>query len=195
MFSNPAGVRALVNGRFGEHQKGREPMADTDIQSIYKTALQNTRTLEQQGLQQVESQLSRLDNYPDYKAVLQGHVATIKTHIARLDKALEAAGTSASSLKETVSSIAGTIGAAVHAAASDETLKNLYAGYAYQFDQIAAYRSLIVIAEQAGQSAPVADFRRTIEEEKAAADKIDGLIESVTRTYLAREASGQTARS
>ncbi len=44
--------------------------------------------------------------------------------------------------------------------AGDETLKNLYAAYAYQHDQIAAYRSLIVIAEAAGQSAQCRSSRK-----------------------------------
>jgi hypothetical protein len=43
--------------------------------------------------------------------------------------------------------VVGTVGATVHALTQDETLKNLYAGYAFQYQQIAAYRSLIAIAE------------------------------------------------
>ena len=167
----------------------------TEIKDIYVTALRNTRALEKQGLEQMERQLSGLTHYPDYATVLRGHIPVTRSQMERLDTALSAVGESASSLKETATSLAGTVGAAVHAVAGDETLKNLYAGYAYQYDQIAAYRSLIVIAEAAGQSAQVAGFKTSIEEEKKGAAAIDGIIESVTKTYLAREVSGAKADS
>ncbi|WP_449410002.1 DUF892 family protein [Methylobacterium komagatae] len=140
-------------------------MASTDIGMIYAGALRNTRALEKQGLEQMERQLSGLERYPDYAAVLRRHVGTTKGQIDRLDKALEAVGESASTLKETVTSVAGSIGAAVHATAQDETLKNLYAGYAYQYDQVAAYRSLAVIAERAGKSDHASAFRASADEE------------------------------
>lgn len=170
-------------------------MTIPDAKSIYFTALQNTRALEKQGLEQMERQLSGLESYPEYRLVLQKHVATTKTQLARLDRALAEAGQTASGLKETITSIAGSIGAAVHAVAQDETLKNLYAGYAFQYDQIAAYRSLIVIAEAAGQTAHIADFRLSIEEEKQAAGAVDALIESITRTYIDRTLQGAKADS
>lgn len=165
----------------------------TDIKDIYITALRNTRALEKQGLEQMERQLDRLEHYPDYAAVLRAHVPVTRTQIDRLDAALKAVGESASTLKETVTSVAGTIGATAHALAGDETLKNLYAGYAYQYDQIAAYRSLSVIAEAAGASEQGSGFKSAIEEERTAADAIDGVIESVTKTYLGRETGGAKA--
>ena len=170
-------------------------MADTDIKSIYATALQNTHALEQQGLQQIEHQLSGLGRYPQYRSALESHKATIRTHLSRLDKALQAVGGSSSGLKEGVMSVAGKIGAAVHATTGDETLKNLYAGYAYQYDQAAAYKSLAVIAEEAGHRDHASDFRTSMEEEKKAADVIDGMIESITREYLKLATSGQKADS
>ena len=118
-----------------------------------------------------------------------------KAQIERLDKALAAVGESPSTLKETVTSVAGSIGAAVHAIAQDETLKNLYAGYAYQYDQIAAYRSLAVIAERAGKADQRRLFRTAVEEETKAAEEIAALIEPVTRTYLDLTLSGAKADS
>lgn len=170
-------------------------MASTDIGTIYAGALKNTRALEKQGLEQMERQLSGLERYPDYAAVLRRHVETTKVQIDRLDKALEAIGESPSTMKETVTSVAGTIGAAVHAAAQDETLKNLYAGYAYQYDQVAAYRSLAVIAEWAGKSDQVRFFRDAVEAETRAAEEIAALIEPVTKIYLDLTLSGAKADS
>ncbi|BAQ49285.1 protein of unknown function DUF892 (plasmid) [Methylobacterium aquaticum] len=94
-------------------------MSGTDIGTIYAGALRNTRALERQGLEQMERQLSGLERYPEYAAVLRRHVEVAKGQINRLDKALEAVGESAATLKETATSVAGNIGAAVHAVAQD----------------------------------------------------------------------------
>ncbi len=161
-----------------------------DIASLYTTALQNTHALEQQGLQQMEAQLKGLERYAEYRAVLQSHVQTTREQIARIDDALKSVGASASGLKETATTIAGSLGAAVHATASDETLKNLYAGYAFQYDQIAAYRSLIVIAEAAGHADHAIIFKTSVAEEEQAAQAVDALIETVTRQYLTLAAQG-----
>jgi len=150
-------------------------MANMDIGTIYAGALRNTRALEKQGLEQMERQLSGLERYPDYAAVLRRHVETTKGQIDRL--------------------VAGSIGAAVHATAQDETLKNLYAGYAYQYDQVAAYRSLAVIAERAGKSDQASAFRASAEEEVKAAEEIAALIERVTQTYLDLTLGGSKADS
>ena len=165
----------------------------TDARSIYASSLRNTHAMEQQGLQQMEIQVSRLERYPDYAALLKRHIETTRQQIARLDQALQALGESPSTIKETVTSVVGTVGATVHAMAQDETLKNLYAGCAYQYEQIAAYRSLITIAEMAGQTAHTAGFRQSIQEEETAARQAAELIEPVTRRYVELTMSGDKA--
>jgi ferritin-like metal-binding protein YciE len=171
-------------------------MATADIATLYTTALRNTHALEQQGLQQMESQVKGLENYPQYAQILRDHIATSRTQLQRLDQALSSVGTSASTVKETVTSVAGAIGATVHAVAQDETLKNLFAGYGFQYEQIAAYRSLIVFAEAAGHADHAALFRQSIEEEKRAAQRVEAeLIEPVTRQYIERTTRGNKADS
>ena len=167
----------------------------TDAKSLYVTALRNTHALESQGLQQMESQVKGLENYPEYARLLQGHIEVTRRQLRRLDDALGSLGESASALKEAVTNTAGRIGATVHGLAQDETLKNLYAGYGYQYDQIAAYRSLVVFAENAGQTDHVAGFKQAIEEEKRGAQGVDGLIETVTRQYIERTLGGKKADS
>ena len=167
----------------------------TDLKSLYVTALRNTHALESQGLQQLESQVKGLEHYPEYERLLRDHIEVTRRQLQRLDDALGALGESRSALKEAVTNTAGRIGATVHALAQDETLKNLYAGYGYQYDQIAAYRSLIVFAEAAGHTDHVAGFRQAIEEEERAAQGVDGLIETVTRQYIERTLGGKKADS
>jgi ferritin-like metal-binding protein YciE len=75
----------------------------------------------------------------------------------------------------------------------DETLKNLYVGYAYQYEQIGAYRSLIAIAEAASETAHVSAFRQSMQEEEQAAQDVAGPIEPVTRRYVELTTSGDKA--
>jgi len=168
----------------------------TGIRSIYVTALRNTYAMEQQGLQQMETQVSRLERYHDYAALLNQHIGTARQQLQRLEQVLQSAGEGISSIKETVTTAAGTVGATVHGLFQDETLKNLYAGYAYQYEQIAAYHSPTTIAEAAGETAHISAFRQSVQEEEQAAQEVAGLIESVTRRYVGSPQAGtrQTAR-
>ena len=104
----------------------------SDHKLLYAGALRNTHALESQGLQQMESQIKGLEHYPEYVRLLQDYIAVTRRQLERLDQALRDMGESPSTIKEAVTNLAGRIGATVHALAQDETLKNLYAGYAYQ---------------------------------------------------------------
>jgi ferritin-like metal-binding protein YciE len=127
--------------------------------------------------------------------LLQDHIVVTRRQLERLEQALRDMGESSSTIKEAVTNLAGRIGATVHALAQDETLKNLYVGYTYQYHQIAAYRSLIVFAEKAGHMDHVAGFRQAIEEEMRGAQAVDGIIETVSRQYIERTLSGKKADS
>jgi ferritin-like metal-binding protein YciE len=165
----------------------------TDARSLYVVALRNTHAMEQQGLRQMEIQVSRLEKYPNYAALLNRHIETTRQQLQRIEQALQSAGENVSTVKEAVTNVAGTVGATIHGLFQDETLKNLYAGYAYQYEQIAAYRSLIAIAESAGETAHVSVFRQSIQEEEQAAQEVAGLIEPVTRHYVELTTSGDKA--
>jgi len=167
----------------------------TDIATIYQGSLRNTHAAEKQGLEQMERQLDGLDRYPDYAALLNNHIEVTKDQLRRIERALSETGGDTSSFKEGVTAVAGIVGAAVHALAQDETLKNLYAGYAYQFEQIAAYKSLKVIADAAGYSQHGEWIDRSILEEEQAAKAAEALIAPVTARYLDLTLHGQKADS
>lgn len=167
----------------------------TDAKTLYQGSLSATHAAENQGLTQMERQLDRLTDYPEYAALLRRHVETTRGQLARIERALEEAGGSVAGVKEAVTNTAGAIGATVHALFGDETLKNLYAGYAYQYHQIAAYTSLATIADEAGYSAHRSWIEQSIREEKEAADAVEALIEPVTRTYMKRMERGDAGEA
>lgn len=156
----------------------------TDAKTVYEGSLRNTHAAEHQGLTQMKGQVNTLDEYPEYKALLQRHITTTESQLDRIERALEELGTSTSAFKEAVTSTVGAIGAAGHRMAQDATLKNLYAGYAYQYEQIGAYRSLAIIADRAGYAAHRSWIDQSIGEEERAAEEVKAIIEPVTRKYL-----------
>lgn len=162
----------------------------TDAKTLYQGSLSATHAAENQGLTQMERQLGGLDSYPEYAALLRRHVETTRGQLTRIERALEEAGGSVSGIKEAVTNTAGAIGATVHGMFGDETLKNLFAGYAYQYHQIADYKSLAVIAEEAGFSIHRSWIQESIREEEEAARGVEALIEPVTRAYMKRMQQG-----
>jgi ferritin-like metal-binding protein YciE len=81
-----------------------------------------------------------------------------------------------------------------HMTAGDEVLKNLFALFAFEHYEQAAYRSLIAMASDVGETQVAEICREILRQEEAAGQKLGGMIEEVTRTYIEREAAGATAK-
>jgi len=80
-----------------------------------------------------------------------------------------------------------------HTPAQDEILKNTYANHAFENFEIAAYTSLLTIAEAAGQSGHLTGFQQSLREEQGMAQKVAELIQPTTLRYLELTTSGAKA--
>ncbi len=94
-------------------------------------------------------------------------------------------GEEPSTLKDAVLRLGGNLKAMFHASADDEVLKATFANASFEHYEIAAYRSLIALAERCGETEVAAVCRRNLKEEQAMADFIDSNIEAVTLAYPA----------
>ena len=164
-----------------------------DIQSIFATALRNTHALEKEARQLIERQLDRLQNYPEMESILVKHLVETDAQEERLNHIMESVGVDRSVLKDMFTTIMGNAAAIAHAPAGDEIIKNTFANHAFENFEIAAYKSLIVITEAAGQGRFVSDLKQSLSEEESTARLIYDQIEPITRKYLARATSGQKA--
>ncbi len=160
---------------------------------IFIVGLHNTHALETEALQIMNRQVDRVRNYPELVQALQMHIRETEQQRQRLEDAMAALQTSPSSIKEAVFGLMGNITAAAHAPAGDEILKNMFSNHAFENYEIAAYKSLIVMAEAAGFTA-IAGFEQSLREEEAMARKIKDMVEPITRRYIAME-QGQTMAS
>jgi ferritin-like metal-binding protein YciE len=164
-----------------------------DTRSLYVTALKNTHALEMQALQIMERQVERLERYPEMDAALRRHIQETHGQRDRLEQALSSFSESPSALKEGVLGFVGNLAALGHAPAQDEILKNTFANHAFENYEIAAYTSLLAIAEAAGQSGHLTGFQQSLKEEQTMAQTVADLVKPTTLRYLELTTSGAKA--
>jgi ferritin-like metal-binding protein YciE len=168
--------------------------AATDAaREIYVTGLRNQHAVENQAIELLERQIGRLDNYPEMVERMRRHVEESREQARRLEDLLERVGGSHSSIKDTVMSFVGNVAAAAHMPAQDEVVKNTFANYAFEHFEIAAYKSLLTLAELAGVPGAETALRQSLGEEEAMAEWIDAHIADTTRRYAQRYGAGETA--
>lgn len=166
----------------------------TTSQDLFITGLKNAHAMENQALSIMKPQASRIENYPEVEAQLNKHIAETEGQIARLDRILDSLGEDKSSLKDLALSVAGTFAAVGHTVAPDEILKNSMANYAFENFEIAAYKSLIALAEASGNDSAIADLELNLDEEMEMAEWLDANIEAVTLQFAALKEAGETAK-
>ena len=162
--------------------------------SLFITGLRNAHAMEREALSIMQPQVKRIENYPEVARRLEQHIRETEAQIGRLDEILKGLGESSSTVKDAALSIMGTMAAAGHAMAGDEILKNSFANYAFENFEIAAYNSLIVMAEEVGLGGSVDLLRRNLGEEEAMASWLEENLATTTRRFLQLSEAGSTAK-
>ncbi|WP_347302049.1 ferritin-like domain-containing protein [Croceibacterium sp. TMG7-5b_MA50] len=160
------------------------------LRELFVTGLVNAHAVEKQALSIMTPQLERIENYPEVADRLRAHIEETNGQIARLDELLEGLGTSSSTLKDIGLSMSGSMAAITHSVAGDEIVKNSFANYAFEHFEIAAYKSLLVMAEDGGFAQATPLLTQSLNEEQAMAEWIDEHLPVVTRRYAALYAAG-----
>lgn len=153
---------------------------------IYIVGLRNAHAMEVQARELMERQSERLDDYPDVKAAITGHLAETEEQITRLERLLTDVGEDTSTMKDTAQSLVANVTALFHSAASDEILKNTFANNAFENFEIAAYKSLITLSQQAGQPGAKDILDLSLAEEQKMADWVRDNVEKVTLAYIGK---------
>jgi ferritin-like metal-binding protein YciE len=162
---------------------------------ILITGLKNAYALESHAADVTENQASRLGDYPELqRRVRQHHEETLRQR-DRLGECLSQLGESPSALKDSVLRLVGNMQNMFHATADDEVLKGTFASVSLEHYEIAAYKSLIAMAEASNDRSVAEVCRQNLREEEAMADFLDSNIEQVTRAYLAKASGGRESQS
>lgn len=157
---------------------------------LFITGLRNAHAVEKQALSIMTPQVARIEHYPEVADRLRLHIEETNGQIERLDAILADFDASGSALKDVGLGLSGSMAALAHTVAGDEILKNSFANYAFEHFEIAAYKSLLVLAEDGGftQAAPL--LQKSLGEEQSMAQWIDESLPLVTRRYASLYASG-----
>jgi ferritin-like metal-binding protein YciE len=166
----------------------------TTTHDLFITGLKNAHAMENQALSIMKPQASRIENYPDVEVQLNKHIAETEGQIARLDAILESLDEDKSSLKDMALSLAGTFAAVGHTVVPDEILKNSMANFAFENFEIAAYKSLIALAEASGNDDAIDALEASLDEEIEMAEWLDANIEGVTLQFAALKEGAETAK-
>ncbi|MEN2785044.1 ferritin-like domain-containing protein [Sphingomonas qilianensis] len=150
---------------------------------IFIVGLRNAHAVEKQALSIMTPQVARIEHYPEVAERLRLHIEETNGQIARLDELLASFESSGSVLKDTALSMSGTMAAMMHTVADDEILKNSFANYAFEHFEIAAYKSLLVLADDGGFSNATAALTKSLGEEQSMAQWIDEALPMITRRY------------
>ncbi|MCB5203741.1 ferritin-like domain-containing protein [Neorhizobium sp. T786] len=169
-------------------------MSEDVTRDIFVTGLKNAHAMENQALSIMKPQIKRIENYPDIAAKLEQHITETEGQIVRLEEILTSLAEDHSSLKDLALSFTGSMAALGHSVAGDEILKNSMANFAFENFEIAAYKSLITIAELGGFSSVVGSLQMNLDQEIAMANWLESNLRPTTIKFANLKEAGQTAK-
>jgi ferritin-like metal-binding protein YciE len=165
-----------------------------ETHDVYMTGLRNAHAMENQALAIMKPQAKRIESYPEVAERLASHIKETELQITRLEQILDQHGEDHSSVKDMALSAMGGMAAISHAMAPDEILKNSFANFAFENYEIAAYKSLITMAEQVGDVAAVDILQQNLDEEMAMAAWLDEHLADVTLRFTGFKERGMEAK-
>jgi ferritin-like metal-binding protein YciE len=165
-----------------------------EARSIFLVGLRNAHGMENQALSIMKPQASRIEHYPAVAQRLEQHIRETEGQIQRLETILGEMDEDPSTFKDTVMSMIGSMTAVGHSAASDEIIKNSLANYAFEHYEMAAYKSLLTLAEAGGMQQAMQLLQQNLAEEQAMAEWIDQNLRSVTLQYANLRDAGESAK-
>lgn len=161
-------------------------MTHHQARDVLVVGLRNAHAVESQAIELLERQASALDDYPEVQARVQEHLGETERQMERLEQALEMLDEDTSAIKDTALSALGNFMAIANTMAEDAILKNSFASYSFEHYEIAAYESLLELAEMAGAREIMPLLEESLREEKAMAEWLGSGVRPVTRQYIQR---------
>lgn len=169
-------------------------MSSSQTRSLFVTGLRNAHAMENQALSVMQLQARRIAHYPDVARRLDQHIRETEEQMRRLETILRQFGADRSGFKDIALSMVGSMAAIGHSIAGDEILKNYFADFAFEHYEIAAYRSLITIAEAAGYEAALPPLKQSLHEEESMAEWLEGNLRSITLRYASLKEIGENPK-
>lgn len=150
--------------------------------------------MENQAISIIKPQLSRIENYPQVARRLEQHLRETEAQLKRLEDILASLDEEHSTMKDWMLSAGASMAALGHAMANDEILKNSFANQAFENYEIAAYNSLLVMAEMGGFHGATSGLQQNLVEEETMAEWLRENLREVTTEFVSRQEAGEDAK-
>ena len=161
---------------------------EQQARDLFITGCKNAHAMERNAQEMLERQIASLGDrqYTELKARLREHLAETKQQLGRLEKILADLDSSPSMVKDTVEALSANMVAMAQSMAGDAVLKNSFASAALESYEIAAYNSLLFIADQAGIRVKTI-LEESLREEERMLQWLNKNVEAVTLEFLKKE--------
>jgi ferritin-like metal-binding protein YciE len=146
--------------------------------------LRDAHAMEGQAITLLETQIERLESYPEALPRLRQHLEETKDQRAKVEQCLGKLGEDTSTLKDATMKIGANLQGMVHAMSSDEVLKHALASNAFEHFEASSYRSLATAAEDAGEPEIARTCEGIMQQELAMADWVWQQLPPMTHKYL-----------
>jgi len=180
-----------------EPAKEENPMmsiSQTDAREYFVLGLKNAHATTRQGRVLIAGQVERLQSYPSLKAKLDTHLHEKDAQLKRLEALLSSCGESPSVLKDTAMSVGAGVAAVASAATADEVVKNSFATLAQAHYEAAAFETLIVFAQAAGEAAALRPLQQCLNESRGLASFVTENLRGTAVRFLKLRAEGRQAK-
>ena len=156
--------------------------------------LRDAYAMEGQAIELLETQIKRLENYPEALPRLRQHLHETREQQTQVEQCLARLDADPSALKESAMKFAATMQGMLHAMSSDEVLKHALASHAFEQFEAGCYRSLMAAAETVGEPEIARSCEQIMRQEQDMARWVWEQLPPMTEKYLRRAASGAEAK-
>jgi ferritin-like metal-binding protein YciE len=169
-------------------------MATRDPKDSLAAWLRDAHAMEGQAITLLETQIERLESYPEALPRLRQHLSETKDQQAKVAQCLQKLGEDTSTLKDTAMKMTAGVQGMLSAMSSDEVLKHALASNAFEHFEAASYCSLAAAAEEAGEPEIAKTCEGIMKQELAMADWVWQQLPPMTHKYLERAEAGVQAK-
>src|SRR5436190_840949 len=169
-------------------------ISDADAREYFLLGLKNAHATTRQGRVLVAGQVKRVENYPQLKAKLEQHLREKDAQLERLESLLSSYDESPSVIKDTAMKAAAGVAATMSAAAADEVVKNSFATLAQAKYEAAAFETLIVFAQAAGEAQALPPLQQCLSESRGLASFVEENLRGTAVRFLQLRAEGRQAK-
>jgi ferritin-like metal-binding protein YciE/hemerythrin superfamily protein len=170
------------------------PIAHEEARKFFISGLKNAHAMTSNGRSMLEMQVQRLEQYPQMKAKLADCVKEKEEQLKRIEALLDNYGESRSAVKDAAMTMAATVGSVTSMAADDEIIKNGLATLGHAKMSAAAYETLILFGEAAGETAAgLRPLQQSLSEERGLACFIEENLRATGMRFLQLRSEGRQA--